>query len=245
MPLLFTTPRVLLGLLGLIVLSSAPPAQAESLRSRLTRKDDMNAIRFQGQDWTIHDLIDRRSQAPGRFDVHHQRLGSALGLGLEGLEARRALNPRRFDFFHPFLGYLLSDIDPDSGLGAGGDPVIDDPPIGQDGGPQPLPDESVSPQVPEPPQPPIVPPTPTDPTVPPPLDQLPSVPDESEGPQLPGAPDGPEVTPPTVDPIGTDDPNEIRAIPEPSTVIQLSVGLAGLVGALAWRRRAVPRPAAD
>jgi hypothetical protein len=211
----------------------------------LTRKDDMNAVRFQGRDWTIRDLIDRRSQAPGRFDVHHQRLGSALSMGLEGLEARRALNPERFDFFHPFLGYLLSDIDPDSGLGTGGDPSEEVPGIGQDGSPEFPPDESVSPQVPEPTQPPFFPPSPPDPTVPPPLDPIDWQIEASERPQLPGTPNGPELNPPVVDPIGPDDSNDIRAIPEPSTMIQLSVGLAGLVGGLAWRRRVGPRRGAD
>ncbi|WP_169972764.1 hypothetical protein [Tautonia rosea] len=238
-PIVF--PKTVLFFLGITLFWVTPQTNAESLRSRLTRKDEMNAVRFQGRDWTIHDLIDRRTEAPGRFDRYHQRLGSALRLGLDGLEARRALNPERFDFFHPFLGYLLSDIDSNSGLGTVGDPPDSTSGIGQDGSPEFPPSESLSPQTPGETQPPILPPNPTDPSVPPPLDQLPSLPGASEGPQLPGSPEGPGLTPPTVDPIGgTGDPSnggDIRAIPEPATVIQLGVGLAAILGLLAWRYR--------
>lgn len=227
-----------------VILLLSASAQAESLFPRLTRKDDMNAIRANGQVWTIHDLVDRRNLAPGRFDLHHQRLGSALRLGLDGLEARRALNPDRFDFFHPFLGYLLTDTGSGPGdVGGIGQPV---PSPGLPDGDQtlPPPDPGFTPVPPAPPQPPIVPPTTPPEVLMPPPDAngepappvIPPPPGDNELPPL--APPGPGPGPGPID-LGPDPtpPGETpQVIPEPAAMLQLVVGLSGLGGALAWRR---------
>jgi hypothetical protein len=237
---------------GICLLSFAASAEANSIQSRLTRKDDMNAVRHLGQAWTIHDLFEHRAKAPGRFDSNNQRLGSALRLGLDGLEARRELNPSRFDFYHPFLGYLLADSGGNpSGLGNLGVPDEMPPIVGTDGSiDMPPSDGGPSPQQPTSPEPPMLLQEPSPPNGPAPIangDLPPTVP----GLDLPPAPNGPEGprvhTPgdgPTGGPLPGDGPGDLggqapqgptQVIPEPPGMVQLSVGLLGLVGLLAWR----------
>ncbi len=88
----------------------------------------MNAVRVGGETQTLLELLDRRAEAPRRFDANHPRLGMALSLGVEGLLERQELNERRFNRWHPIIAYLLADYTPDGsdlgGLGGGRTPLV-------------------------------------------------------------------------------------------------------------------------
>lgn len=75
--------------------------------SILTTENGANAIRLDGDTYTLDDLFARRDLDPARFDRYHPRLGHALSLGEDTLLARRALAPGRFDRYHPYIAYLL------------------------------------------------------------------------------------------------------------------------------------------
>jgi hypothetical protein len=207
-------PAALLALGGAAMAVS--PASAESIRGVFTREDGMNAVRYRGESWTIHELIERRELAPGRFDLHHQRLGHGLRMGIDGLQERRALNPRRFDYYHPFLGHLVADPLPDappSGIGGLGEPD-QDPELIIGGGP------STSP--------------PTNPLNPP---MFAEEPPPISPPALPQEPSPPGVVPPPGgNPGGPPPPISSAVVPEPPGLLQAALGLAGLAGVLAWRR---------
>lgn len=119
--------RAKLVLLGIVACAwPGTDARAGHVSAGLTREDGMNAVRLGGQTHTLLELIDRRSQAPARFDQNHPRLGMALSLGIEGLLERQALNERRFNRWHPLIAYLMADHTPDGRDfgGLGGDPRI-------------------------------------------------------------------------------------------------------------------------
>ncbi|QDV36114.1 hypothetical protein [Tautonia plasticadhaerens] len=227
------------------------PSSADTVRGGLVREDGMNAVRYAGDTWTIHDLIGRRELAPARFDEHHERLGYGLRMGLDGLQARRSLNPTRFDFYHPFLGYLVADPDPDLDL------VLDPTGSGIDtlGGPD-LPPDAVlgggpsAPQVPQPPSPlgppdAVIPgePGPGGPGLPPVSAEGPTLPPPPSSPQQPSAPNS--APPPGGDtggPTAPPPPISTAAVPEPSGLLLSAFGLIGLVGAMTWRHLRGPRP---
>ncbi|RUL87321.1 PEP-CTERM sorting domain-containing protein [Tautonia sociabilis] len=240
--------------LAVVFSTSGRPASAESLGSRFTREDGMNAVRFAGQSWTLPELIDRRAQNPMRFDRSHGRLGSALRLGIDGLQARRALNPRRFDSYHPVLAYLLDDFLPDApidgtsssaGGSAGGSGNL------LPGG------GSLSSPVDEPATPlPAGGSGPLAPTGP--GAQTPSLPSDDSGElgTLPGEDAGSSTIPPPPGnggaaggsgsgsnggnhggtPVGSDGDPSGSAVPEPPGLILLGIGLAGLLGRAARQR---------
>jgi len=202
----------------------------------LTSENGANAVRFQGDTWTLCDLFARRSIAPRRFDFHHPRLGSALKLGIDGLVERRSIAPERFDFYHPMLAHLLDDVTTDhgpgcdviidDGQGATGGPVIVDPPVVAPHPPA-IGFPSETPELPFPPSdPPIV---------------------------VTRPPDWPDRLIPTIDPSdrphepkGQPDPPQNVVIPEPASFVM--VGTAGFAacGLGLWRRRwSAPRSLAS
>lgn len=245
-------------LLTILTLVAVQPASAGSLGGRLTRSDDMNAVRFAGQVWTIHDLIDRRDQSPQQFDRVMPRLGKALRLGVDGLDAKRALNSVRFDYYHPIISYLLDDSQADgttNGLGTLGQPDISPDPTpvspgqadpvpllpGQNMPGQPNPGQGGESPAPLPttPPPPSIVPEPSDGSTP-------------SGPDSPGTPGGeleppgpgPSNPPPDGPPNGPNSgPIGGAVVPEPPGLVQASIGIAMISGLMFWRRRHGLRPA--
>ncbi|WP_169980722.1 hypothetical protein [Tautonia rosea] len=235
--------RSLLLAAGLTLGIAIPPAaEAGVITTFRTSKNGMNAIRYQGSTYTFNDLVDRRNLNPARFDHYHHRLGYAISLGRDGLQARRDLNPRRFDAYHPVLAYLIDGSNP----GGQGDPSPSFPGSSLD--PIPIP----GPIPPVDPVPPITPPelvTPPGPA--PPLNDLltPTDPINPLDPTLPIDP---------IDPIDPTDPNDseeligsdpwpdpdLVPIPEPSSLI-LALGSLLILGGygLIHRRSQVARGA--
>ena len=214
----------------------AVPSSAESMRGGFTREDGMNAVRYAGDTWTIHDLIARRELAPARFDLHHERLGYGLRMGLDGLQARRDLNPTRFDFYHPFLGYLVADADgdlPAQGIDTLGQPDLPPDTVLGEGPSAPGPQGPLGP-------PGVVPPEMPGPDTPGP----PPIPVEGPTPPLPPTssqePTPPGVAPPT--PPAPPPPTSSAAIPEPSGLLLWALGVIGVAGTMAWGRIRRPRP---
>lgn len=223
--------RSLLLVAVLVLLNAFSSAQAGVITTFQTTKDGMNAIRYHGSTYTFNDLTDRRNLNPSRFDHYHHRLGFALSLGREGLQARRDLNPRRFDTYHPVLAYLLDG----SGFTGRGDPVDTLPPS--------LPGPSLDPILITPidPVPPITPPDlipPPGPT--PPLDTLipPIDPITPLDPTVPIDPVDPTDSEESIDSNPWPEP-DLVAIPEPSSLI-LALASLLILGGYGLISRIVP-----
>ncbi|WP_152052068.1 hypothetical protein [Tautonia marina] len=208
------------------------PAQAGLITSFRTTKDGMNAIRYHGSTYTFNDLTDRRNLNPTRFDHNHHRLGYALSLGRDGLQARRDLNPRRFDTYHPILAYLLDG----SGFTGRGDPVDTLPPSLPGPSLDPIPITPIDPVPPITPPDLIPPPGPTPPldTIIPPIDPLTPL-----DPAVPIDPVDPTDSEESIDSDPWPEP-DLVAVPEPSSLILALTSLL-ILGGSGLISRVVPR----